>query len=564
VKFDTITPAYTFEGEDFNYGAGNFFNNPQTNAYANLDGVADIDFHNNTTSSSGNVGYNRLGLPGDTANDTTRLTHIGAQDYELVNTSGGNWGNYTRNYPAGVYNIFIRYSDGNGGSTIDAGNISLVSGDITQPNQTLQQLGKYNVAPTGDWQKFAWTPVINSGGTYARFVADGSAKTLRLTFDGASHNVNYILLMPADLSKNPPPYVSNFEPDGSSLFQLTNEIAFVANSSVGLVKTNVTLTLNGVAVSGLSFSGSSTFWNVTYPIKTNGLYTAIVKLTDAAGTTYSTNVFNTFDANNFQWEAEDYDYSGGSYFDNPQVGSYAGQGAVVNVDILESDANGPGRGNVYRPANGVDFPDTTAGDQARVQFTSVGATDYSVGSFGPFSFANYTRHYPAGTYNVIGRFAEGAAPTEAVLGLVTSGFGTATQVVSPLGTFFIPLGGWSTWEWSELVDASGKPASVTLDGTQETLQLGGSTDGSQPEANLNFFMLVPTTPQPKLTAVLSGKSIVVSFFAQSNYNYQVQYKTNLTDATWTSLGGLISGSNSIQTVSDPATGSQRFYRVQVQ
>jgi len=34
LKFDTINPAYTFEAEDWNYGGGNFIDNPQTNAYA--------------------------------------------------------------------------------------------------------------------------------------------------------------------------------------------------------------------------------------------------------------------------------------------------------------------------------------------------------------------------------------------------------------------------------------------------------------------------------------------------------------------------------------------------
>ena len=562
VTFDTIAPAYTFEGEDFNYGSGNFFDNPQTNAYSGFDGSAEVDFHNNTSGSSGNVNYNRYGLPGENANDVPRANHIGESDYDLGNTSGGNWGNYTRTYPAGVYNIFVRASRGNSGTVTDSGNISLVTSDRTQPGQTLQQLGTFNVPSTGNWQKYAWEPVMNAGGTLARFVADGTVRTLRLTFDNAGDNVNYVMLMPADLSVNPPPYVSGFEPDGSSMFLPTNKLAFVVNSSVGIASSNILLNLNGVNVSGLTVSGSSTAWNVTYPVKTNVFYTAIVTLTDSAGTSKYTNSFSTFASSDYQWEAEDYDYNGGSFADNPQVNAYAGQAGTSGVDMLESDPNGPGRGNSYRPANGADFPDTASGDQTRSQFN--GQTDYSVGSFGPGSWAKYTRHYPAGTYNVVGRFAEGAAPTEATLSLLTSGFGTSGQTVSGLGTFYIAMGGWSSWEWSTLVDGSGRPVSITLSGAQTTLQLGGSPISTQPEANVNFFMLVPVTPSPTLTAVATGGNVNVSFLTQSGYSYQVQYKAHLSDANWTSLGTALSGNGSVQSVSEPANGSSGYYRVMVQ
>jgi len=562
-KFDTIVPTYTFEGEDFNYGGGNFFDNPQTNAYAGLDGQSGIDFNNNTAGISGNAGYNRLGLPGESANDVPRKTHVGEQDYDLGNTSGGNWGDYSRTYPAGVYNIFVRYASGNSGTTADAGNISLVTSDPTQSGQSVQQLGKYTTSGTGSWQTYAWAPVINAGGSLARFVADGTVKTLRLTFDGAGHNVNYILLLPANLSINPPPYVSAFEPDGTGLFQSTNELAFVANSSVGLAKSNIVVNLNGVNVSGLTISGSSTAWNVSYSVKTNALYTAVITLTDSAGSTKYTNTFNTFSANNYQWEAEDYDYTGGQYYDNPQVGSYAGQGGTVNVDLLEADPNAFSRGYAYRAANGVDFPDTQSGDLPRTQFTTAGVTDYSIGSFGVGSFANYTRHYPAGSYTVVGRFAEGAAPSSATLSILTGGYGTTAQTTNFIGTFNVALGGWSSWEWTPLVDTNGNPAQFILDGTQQTLQLGGGLN-SQPEVNVNFFQLVPITPKPTLTAVVAGGNIIVSLPTVAGYSYQVLYKVNLTDATWTPLGSALSGNGSVQSVSAPASGHSRFYQVLVQ
>ena len=402
-------------------------------------------------------------------------------------------------------------------------------------------------------------PIINSGGFPARFVADGTPKTLRYTFDGAGDNINFIMLLPA-VGGNPPPFVSSFSPDGSTLFQPSNTVSFVVNSSVGIPQANVVVNLNGANVSNLSFSGSSTTWNVSCPIKTNGFYTAIVTLTDTAGTSKYTNSFTTFDSSDYQWEAEDYDYTNGLYVTpENEVDAYAGLGGVSGVDYFESDPNGPGRssGNPYRPANGSNIPDAVAGDQPRDQFTAVNGTDYNIGSFGIGSWANYTRHYPAGTYNVIGRFAEGAGLAGANLAVLNKGVST-----NLIGNFTVQNEGWGTWQWQELVDASGNPAQVTLDGSAQTLQLGGTTGN---EVNVNFLMLIPTVPKPKITATVGGGHITLSFPTTTGYSYQVLYKNNLTDATWTPLGASISGNSAVQSASDSTVGnSHRFYRVQVQ
>jgi hypothetical protein len=422
------------------------------------------------------------------------------------------------------------------------------------------------VPATGTWSTYIWVPVLDASGKLARFNG-GSQETLRATTDNGNYNANFYLLTPADPSVKPLPAVVGFQPDGTALFQDTNELSFIATSSAGLSTGNIHLNLNGVNVSGMTFSGSSLAWNVSYPVKPNNYYTAIVTLTDANGTVTSTNVFGTYNATNYQFEAEDYDYSngvvGGLFFDNPQVDSYAGLAGASGIDLLESDPNGPGRGNSYRPAGHLNFPDTQANDLPRAQFTA-GTTDWSIGSFGPGSWANYTRHYPAGTYNVIGRFAEGAAATHAYLAQLTGGYATTLQTSNLLGTFSIPEGGWSSWEWVPMLNNNGSMATVTLDGSQQTLQLIGSVANSEPEANVNFFMLVATAPSPKITAQVVGNNVTVSFATQSGYSYQLLYKNKLTDATWTAVGGVISGNGSVQSGSDTWVAGGRFYAVSIQ
>src|SRR6202040_4262449 len=45
-SFDTFSAGYyTWEGEDFDYEGGQFFDNPQTNAYFGLPAETDVDTH---------------------------------------------------------------------------------------------------------------------------------------------------------------------------------------------------------------------------------------------------------------------------------------------------------------------------------------------------------------------------------------------------------------------------------------------------------------------------------------------------------------------------------------
>jgi hypothetical protein len=53
----------------------------------------------------------------------------------------------------------------------------------------------------------------------------------------------------------------------------------------------------------------------------------------------------------------------------------------------------------------------------------------------------------------------------------------------------------------------------------------------------------------------------ISWINQPNWNYTVQYKTNLSDATWTTLSNVTSDSSSVFGIVDPTVSTQRFYRV---
>jgi len=61
----------------------------------------------------------------------------------------------------------------------------------------------------------------------------------------------------------------------------------------------------------------------------------------------------------------------------------------------------------------------------------------------------------------------------------------------------------------------------------------------------------------------TGGGFFLSWLNQPNWNYIVQYKTNLTDAAWQTLTNFTSDTAATVNIVDPATDAHRFYRVKV-
>jgi len=107
-------------------------------------------------------------------------------------------------------------------------------------------------------------------------------------------------------------------------------------------------------------------------------------------------------------------------------------------------------------------------------------------------------------------------------------------------------------------------AVVTFDGSTNTLNVTRNPNAPNADVNVNFLMLVATAPTPRLTATVSGGSITISFPTQTGYSYQLQYKNNLTDATWSTLT-TTNGTGLNVVVPDTTTGpARRFYRLSTQ
>ncbi|HEV2693951.1 MAG TPA: hypothetical protein VG347_13740 [Verrucomicrobiae bacterium] len=580
VSFDTVAPSYTWEAVDYDYYdgtiGGNFIDNPQINGYAGLSGGPEIDFHDGATVSQVNPAQYRNDPVGLELNgDKPRLPYIGTGfiDYDVGYNAGGDWQNYTRTFPVGDYNIFVRAANGSTGLASGVTTLSQVTSGLGTSNQTTVNLGTFTEPSTGsgNWQTYTWAPLRDSGGNLVKFTG-GSVKTLRATITAANQNVHFYALFPANTNL---PTLTGVNPTSGGIYQSTNTFAFNVASAAGVATNSVVVTINGQVTTNLVFSGSVNNWSVSYPrLQPNKSYTITVSVTDLNGNTAATSsTFDTFSPANYTWEAEDFDHDFGQFIDNPQTNAYFGLPAATDVDTHQVNFNAAAP-YLYRnnplalPGEGNGMATEVNGDIKRSQYLGAGNTnlDYSMGYFSGGanttpSWANYTRHYPAGSYNVYGRMAAGAAvPTTATLSTVTSGWGTTTQTTNLLGTFSVPNVGWETYTFVPLRDNSGNLITMTFDGSTNTLQLSNPL-GSGSDINVNFLML---TPVFALSAINSGTNVALTFPAQSGFGYQVQYKTNLTDINWNALGSAIAGTNGSVSVKDPATRKSRFYRVQIQ
>ena len=150
---------------------------------------------------------------------------------------------------------------------------------------------------------------------------------------------------------------------------------------------------------------------------------------------------------------------------------------------------------------------------------------------------------------------------------VTDGFHIANSSGTNLsGSVNIPsTGGWQTYTWVPLKDSGGNPVQIASTGSVETMRV--TTDNGN--YNANFYILVPVYTPPSGMALSISRSsgngnLSISFPTQPGYNYQLEYKTNLTDAVWIPLGNTTVGDGTIHLLTDVIGKGSRFYRVNIQ
>ena len=572
MNFDTLMPTFVWEAEDYDFtnsvsgGGGSFYDSPilsstpVAGSYYGTIGDLGVDFSGNGNNAAAPNLYRTndhsgIGFAAETARQkfiTAEITDPGVYDYTVGYIRIGDWMNYTHHYPAGTYNIYARLAGGAGATVVALSNV--ISGTL---------LGNFQFNGT-DWGAYHYVPLVDTNDNLLPFTFDGSQQTLSVSLVSGGDNMNFFMLMPAVVGQ---PTLSNITPTNGTIFSTASAFSFSVASPTTINNSGIHLSLNGSDVSSLlSITGTSTSKNVSFaPLVPNTIYTAVIAVTNAIGEGVSRMVtFDTMSTANFYVKICDFDYNGGAYDTNGNglsPNAYIGDGLPNDIGaggpgpgpILSSDyfhATNGGGAFPYRGPNSL-ATEVTADIPLPGFFTGF---DYDVGYFNTGDFGNYTRNYPAGEYLVYGRLAGGNGNLTAYLDQVTGGLGTTTQTTQRLGTWRANTGGWQNWAWVPLTDAGlVSPVIVTLGGVS-TLRV---TSGGN--INANYFMLVSATGF-HISAALSGGNVNISFPTQAGASYRVFYNSTLTGGTW-SLLATVPGNGSVQTVSDPNTSGQRFYRV---
>jgi hypothetical protein len=368
-------------------------------------------------------------------------------------------------------------------------------------------IGTFNFN-SGGIGTYAYVPLQDSLGNLVVVTNLAGVSTVRVTSGGGA-NANFYMLVPANTNL---PSITGVNPSGAVLFQPTNALVFTASSAAGISTNSITVTVNGINVSNLLvFSGSSVSWNVSYPnLKTNQTYAVVIKVTDANGNSASSTLNIDTYAPLFTWEAEDYDFGGGQYIDDPlptttpttAPNSYCERVATDGIDAHPSNVPQVSAGD-YRETDII--PCTPNFDSARSLFVTNNAQDYALGFLNNGYWENYTKTFPSGTYNVYGRMANGQNPAAVInADLITKGWGTTVQFKKQLGTFTVANTGWSSFNHVPLMDKYGNYANVTLNGTN-TIR---ATELAA--ANINFFMLTAArTDLPRIDNVSPDGSVLL-------------------------------------------------------
>jgi hypothetical protein len=154
----------------------------------------------------------------------------------------------------------------------------------------------------------------------------------------------------------------------------------------------------------------------------------------------------------------------------------------------------------------------------------------------------------------------------ASMSVVTRGQATTNQTTTELGTFSVPAtGNWQVYTWVPLKSGGGSPVQITNSGSVKTLRV--TTDNGNYNANL--YILIPAyTPPASTTLTVSygtgNGNLSIFYPTQPGYNYQLEFKTNLTDAVWIPLGNTTIGDGTTQSAIDVIGNASRFYRLQIQ
>ena len=304
--FDTFaTSLLMIEIEDYNFDGGSYFTNPTVvaegwpadNAYSYRAGVAGVDFvDNRATPSAADTLYR--------PDDPVRMQHsldivrqkfadaggtaAGVFDYDVGDNAVGDWLNFTRDFTAGSYQVYLREAVANMDLAESA--LELVTSDRTQPDQTTRVLGSFLGRRSG----FIYRNCLLTDATGSPAVLRLSGTTtLRLrtvtadTSDAARY-LNYMVFLPVPDTGIQRATVSAASPTPGATNETVVPVisATIQNRDTSVQVNTVVLKVNGNAVAATvtaTADGATVTYTLTPLPAPNSVITANLSFTDNLG-----------------------------------------------------------------------------------------------------------------------------------------------------------------------------------------------------------------------------------------------------------------------------------------
>ena len=240
-NFDTIdelSEGYSefivIEAEDYNYEGGLYQNSPPVSGfdeffsqirgngegYLDLIGVPGVDYFDYSEQAGGGLAgeYRLEDLVGTQAgameiesnsilftefrNDFNRPKYRddNLPEFQVRRTEGGEWLNYTRDFPEGNYAVYLRAASRAEQSIL----LDRVTSSAAIENQTTEVIGRFNLPNDGLNTSYRFTQLVNENGQPLIIPMSGQ-ETVRLTIGGEREDrtkytavLNYLIFMPME------------------------------------------------------------------------------------------------------------------------------------------------------------------------------------------------------------------------------------------------------------------------------------------------------------------------------------------------------------------------------
>ena len=329
--FDTfLSSDFAIECEDYNFtvtdqstytNVAQYINNPtlqpdgfnDPTAYNTRVGFPEVDFHDNRGTVYDPAGIFdanhtfRYDYPYNAHSvDFTRAAYVtaGVPESDVIDINNGDWMNYTRTFPSGTFNVFLRedvYKLQNALVTLER-----VSNPAATAPQTTAVLGSFTGLPTG--LGLYENVTLNDGTGNPMILRLGGLDTLQLNervTGNASLNSgflaqNYLVFVPVADPGTLRPVISMVSPLANTLLTSAagTVTATIANRDTTVVVGTIGVKINGTTVASTAYAtngGAFVFANIPAPLPPPGtIITNTVYYQDSGGI-YQTGVW-TFTA----------------------------------------------------------------------------------------------------------------------------------------------------------------------------------------------------------------------------------------------------------------------------